>query len=174
MNNQKMSVKCLVIRGVVAALYVVLCLVLEPFSYGAVQVRVAEALCLLPVFGPEYITGVTLGCFLANLLGSTVIDAVFGTLATFLACLATYRLRDLRIRGLALPASVPPVLFNAVIVGLEISFFFSNAPAALPVVLMNMVSVGIGDVISCSVLGVLLVRVIESNKELRRLCAGAE
>ena len=145
MNNQKMSVKRLVIRGVVAALYVVLCLVLEPFSYGAVQVRVAEALCLLPVFGPEYITGVTLGCFLANLLGSTVIDAVFGTLATFLACLATYRLRDLRIRGLALPASVPPVLFNAVIVGLEISFFFSNAPAALPVVLMNMVSVGIGE-----------------------------
>ena len=172
--NKKFSVRTLVRCAMIAAVYTVVCLVLQPFSYGAVQVRVAEALCLLPVFGPEYITGVTLGCFLANLLGSTVIDAVFGTLATFLACLATYRLRDLRIRGLALPASVPPVLFNAVIVGLEISFFFSNAPAALPVVLMNMVSVGIGEVISCSVLGVLLVRVIESNKELRRLCAGAE
>ena len=56
--------------GVVAAIYVVLCLALQPLSYGAVQVRVAEALCLLPVFGAEYIVGVVLGCFLANLLGS--------------------------------------------------------------------------------------------------------
>ena len=52
------------------SLYVVLCLALQPLSYGAVQVRVAEALCLLPVFGPESILGVVLGCFLANLLGS--------------------------------------------------------------------------------------------------------
>ena len=45
----------------------------------AVQVRVAEALCLLPVFGAEYIVGVVLGCFLANLLGSTIVDVIFGT-----------------------------------------------------------------------------------------------
>ena len=68
--------------GMIAAVYVVLCLALQPFSYGAVQVRLAEALCLLPVFGAEYIVGVTLGCLLANALGSTVIDVVFGTLAT--------------------------------------------------------------------------------------------
>ena len=55
MNQKSMSVKRLVRCAVVAALYVVLCLVLQPFSYGAVQVRVAEAFCLLPVFGAEYI-----------------------------------------------------------------------------------------------------------------------
>lgn len=61
--NQNSSVRKLVRCGLVAAIYVVLCLALQPLSYGAVQVRVAEALCLLPVFGTEYILGVVLGCF---------------------------------------------------------------------------------------------------------------
>ena len=85
--NQNFTVRKLARCAVVAALYVVLCMALQPFSYGAVQVRVAEALCLLPVFGAEYIVGVVLGCFLANLLGSTIVDVIFGTLATLLACL---------------------------------------------------------------------------------------
>ena len=155
--------------AMIAAVYVVLCLALQPFSYGAVQVRLAEALCLLPVFGPEYIVGVTLGCLLANALGSTVIDVVFGTLATLLACLVTYVLRNVRIKGLALPASLPPVLFNALIVGWEISVFFSDTPATLPVTLFNMLTVGIGEVISCCILGVLLVRLIETNRQLKKL-----
>ena len=155
--------------AMIAAVYVVLCLALQPFSYGAVQVRLAEALCLLPVFGPEYIVGVTLGCLLANALGSTVIDVVFGTLATLLACLVTYALRNVRVKGLALPASLPPVLFNALIVGWEISVFFSDTPATLPVTLFNMLTVGIGEVISCCILGVLLVRLIETNRELKKL-----
>ena len=67
---------------------------------GRCRCALAEALCLLPVFGAEYIIGVTLGCLLANLLGSTVIDVVFGTLATLLACLVTYKLRDIRVRVL--------------------------------------------------------------------------
>ena len=125
MNMKNLSVRRLVRCAVIAAVYVVVCLVLAPFSYGAVQVRVAEALCLLPVFGAEYIVGVTLGCFLANLLGSTVVDVVFGTLATLLACLVTYKLRDIRVKGLAIPASLPPVVFNMIIVGaFEITFFF--------------------------------------------------
>ena len=95
--NQNPSVRKLVRCGVVAAIYVVLCMALQPLSYGAVQVRVAEALCLLPVFGAEYIAGVVLGCFLANLLGSTIVDVIFGTLATLLACLVTYKLRNIRI-----------------------------------------------------------------------------
>ena len=166
-------VQGLVRCAAIAAVYVVLCLVLAPFSYGAVQVRVAEALCLLPVFGAEYIVGVTLGCFLANLFGSTILDVIFGTLATLLACLVTYRLRNVRIKGLAIPASLPPVLFNAVIVGIEITVFFTDFTAmSAPVWLLcltNGISVGIGEIISCTVLGVALVRLIESNAALRRL-----
>lgn len=167
------SVQRMVHCAVIAAVYVVLCLVLAPFSYGTIQVRVAEALCLLPVFGAEYIIGVTLGCFLANLFGSTIIDVIFGTLATLLACLVTYRLRNLRIKGLAIPASLPPVLFNAVIVGIEITVFFTDysvmsAPLWL-LCLTNGITVGIGEVISCTVLGVALVKLIESNAALRQI-----
>ena len=154
MNQKSMSVKRLVRCAVVAALYVVLCLVLQPFSYGAVQVRVAEAFCLLPVFGAEYIIGVTLGCFLANLL----------------ACLVTYKLRDVRIKGLAIPASLPPVIFNMIIVGaFEITFFFSDSAPTAAMAAFNAVTVGIGEVISCTILGVALVKLIETNASLKKI-----
>ena len=166
--NQNSSVRKLVRCGVVAAIYVVLCLALQPLSYGAVQVRVAEALCLLPVFGTEYILGVVLGCFLANLLGSTIVDVIFGTLAT--------PLRNIRFKGLALPASLPPVLFNAVIIGIEIAVMFPDPSSSAPIWLAcitNGISVGIGELISCTVLGVLLVKIIESNTALSQIF-GAE
>lgn len=170
MKTNKLSVTRLVRCAVIAAVYVVLCLALAPFSYGAVQVRIAEALCLLPVFGAEYIVGVTLGCFLANLLGSTVIDVVFGTLATLLACLVTYKLRDVRVKGLAIPASLPPVVFNMLIVGaFEITFFFSDTAPTAALAAFNAVAVGIGEIISCTVVGVALVKLVESNEGLKRI-----
>ena len=172
--NQNPSVRKLVRCGVVAAIYVVLCMALQPLSYGAVQVRVAEALCLLPVFGAEYIAGVVLGCFLANLLGSTIVDVIFGTLATLLACLVTYKLRNIRFKGLAVAASLPPVLFNAVIIGIEIAVMFPDPTSSAPIWLAcitNGISVGIGELISCTVLGVLLVKIIESSKALRKIFA---
>ena len=170
MNQKKLSVRRLVRCAVIAAVYVVVCLVLAPFSYGAVQVRVAEALCLLPVFGAEYIVGVTLGCFLANLIGSTAIDVVFGTLATLMACLVTYKLRNVRIKGLAIPAALPPVVFNMIIVGaFEITFFFSDGAPTAALAAFNAVTVGIGEIISCTVLGVALVKLIESNDSLHKI-----
>ena len=161
--NQNSSVRKLVHCGMVAAIYVVLCLALQPLSYGAVQVR---------VFGAEYIVGVVLGCFLANLLGSTIVDVIFGTLATLLACLITYKLRNVRFKGLAIAASLPPVLFNAVIIGIEIAVMFPDPTSSAPIWLAcitNGISVGIGELISCTVLGVVLVKLIESNAALRKV-----
>ena len=170
MKTNQLSVVRLVRCAVIAAVYVVLCLALAPFSYGAVQVRIAEALCLLPVFGAEYIVGVTLGFFLANLLGSTVIDVVFGTLATLLACLVTYKLRNVRVKGLAIPASLPPVVFNMLIVGaFEITFFFSDTAPTAALAAFNAVAVGIGEIISCTIVGVALVKLVESNEGLKRI-----
>ena len=170
MKTNQLSVARLVRCAVIAAVYVVLCLALAPFSYGAVQVRIAEALCLLPVFGAEYIVGVTLGCFLANLLGSTVIDVVFGTLATLLACLVTYKLRNVRVKGLAIPASLPPVVFNMLIVGaFEITFFFSDTAPTAALAAFNAVAVGIGEIIICTIVGVALVKLVESNEGLKRI-----
>ena len=153
-SKSKLSVQTLVRCAMIAAVYTVLCLVLQPFSYGAVQVRVAEAFCLLPVFGAEYIAGVTLGCLLANLLGST------------------YALRNVRWKGLAIPASFPPVISNALIVGaFEITVFFSDSAPTATMALFNAVAVAIGEVISCCVLGVALVKLIESNEALNKIFA---
>ena len=173
-NLHHTRVQRIVRCGLVAALYAVLCLILAPLSFHAVQVRIAEALCLLPVFGADYIIGVTVGCFLANLLGVSLgttlaVDVVFGTLATLLACIFTWLLRRFRIRGLALPASLPPVLCNAIIIGLEISFFFTDGAVTGPIILFNMLTVGLGEIISCCILGVLLVRLIETNDRLSAL-----
>ena len=170
--NQNSSVRKLVRCAVVAAIYVVLCMALQPLSYGAVQIRIAEALCLLPVFGVEYIFGVVLGCFLANLLGSTIVDVIFGTLATLLACILTYKLRNFRFKGLAIAASLPPVIVNAVIIGIEIAVLFPDPSSSAPLWLAcitNGISVGIGEIISCGILGVLLVKIIESNTALRKI-----
>lgn len=166
--NTKRLVRC----AMVAAIYTVLCLVFLPFSYGAVQVRIAEALCLLPVFGPEYIVAVTLGCFLSNLLGSTLMDVVFGTAATLLACVVTYLLRNVRFgkQKLAIVPSLPPVVSNAIIVGaLMLTFLIPEAEATLPAALWNGFTVGVGEIISCTILGVALVCLIERVPSLRRL-----
>ena len=169
-----MKTKKLVRCALIAAVYAALCIVLQPLSYNLVQVRVAEMLCLLPVFGTDYIIGVTLGCFMANLLGTALgttvaVDVLFGTVATLLGCVLTWLLRGMRINGLAIPASIPPVVTNALIIGAELSFFFTDGALTGPIVAMNLVTVGIGEFLSCCVLGVALVRLIENNRRLRQL-----
>ena len=142
------------------------------FSYGAVQVRVAEALCLLPVFGAEYIVGVVLGCFLANLLGSTIVDVIFGTLATLLACVVTYKLRNVRFKGLAIVPSCRPcssMLSSSALRSPSCSPIPSSSAPLWLACITNGISVGIGELISCTVLGVLLVKIVETNTSLRKV-----
>ena len=158
--------------AMIAALYTAVSLLLAPLSYGAVQVRIAEALTLLPVFSPDAIIGVTLGCLLTNLLGSSPFDAVFGTLATLIAALLTWKLRQIRWRSLPVASALMPVLVNAVVVGAEITFFFTDVPVTGAVLAFNMITVGLGEVISCMVLGLLLVRGIEKNHTLRSFFCG--
>lgn len=165
---KQFSSKQLVRCAMIAALYTAVSLAFAPLSYGPMQVRFAEALCLLPIFAPDAIIGVTLGCLLTNLLGSSPIDAVFGTLATLMAAVVTYKLRNLRWHGLPVWSAFSPVVFNALIIGAEITFFFMDAPATGAVLAMNMLTVGIGEVLSCVLLGLVLVRVIEKNSALRK------
>ncbi|WP_367925424.1 QueT transporter family protein [uncultured Ruthenibacterium sp.] len=152
--------------ALIAGIYVVLCLVLQPFSYGPIQVRVSEALTLLPVFTPDAIWAVTLGCFLSNMFSMSPWDMLFGTLATFLAAICTYQLRRIRFKGLPVLSCLPPILFNAVIVGAEITYIFMPETASVPVLLFNMVTVGLGEVVSCGILGLLLVKTIERTPQL--------
>lgn len=142
------SVRFAANAAVIAAIYVVLTYVFAWCASGAVQVRVAEALTILPVFTTAAIPGLAVGCLLANLLtGCALWDVVFGTLATLLGAIGT---RLLRKRGFL--ASLPPILANVLIVPWVLRFVYGDA---WPVWLL-MLTVGAGELISCGVLGGIL------------------
>ena len=147
------NTRTLVRAALIAALYTVLTLLLQPLSYGEVQIRFSEALTLLPILLPEAVPALAVGCLLANILGGcTIFDIVFGTLATLLAALCTRRLRD-RIWL----AALMPVLFNGVIVGAVVHYCY--APVfPLP---LSMLSVAAGEAVACLVVGPLLIRVMQ-------------
>ena len=141
------SVRDITIAAVIAALYAALTVVFAPISYGAVQFRIAEALTLLPVLLPQAIPGLAVGCLVSNLIGGYgVWDVVFGTLATLLAALLTYGLR----KNIWL-AVAPPVLVNAVVIGLLLHFVLK-----LPLI-PTMGTVGLGQLAVVVVLGIPLI-----------------
>lgn len=134
--------------AVIAALYVVLTYVFAWCASGAVQVRVAEALTILPVFTAAAVPGLAIGCLIANLLtGCALWDVVFGTLATLLGAIGTRILRKKRFL-----ATLPPMLANVLIVPWVLRFVYGDA---WPIWLL-MLTVGAGEVISCCGLGTLL------------------
>lgn len=111
------SAKSIAINGMIAALYFILTLLSAPIAYGQIQFRIAELLVLLCFWRPDFIVGVTLGCFLANINSSLgPYDMLFGTLATFLSCLMVAFSPKL------LLACVWPVAVNAFVVGAELYF----------------------------------------------------
>lgn len=169
MSKTRFTTKQLTTAAVIAAVYAALTLLLPVPQYGGVQLRVAEAMTVLPFFFPEAIPGLTVGCFLANLLGSPyMLDWIFGTLATLIAAIWTAKLHH---RALA---PVPPVVCNMVIVGAEIAYFATLDGAAFwPAYALNAFTVGLGEAIACGVLGTLLVRLLPKVPSLRRYMAPA-
>ena len=135
--------------ALIAAIYVVLTYIFAPFSFGEIQVRISEALTILPVFTPAAIPGLFVGCLLGNMLGGALLpDIIFGSLATLIGAFFTWKLRN------AHPffAPVPPILANTVIVPFVLRYAYG---ILLPVPFM-MLTVGVGEIISCGVLGLLL------------------
>lgn len=133
----------------IAAVYVVLTFVFAPISFGEIQVRISEALTILPVFTPAAVPGLFVGCLLGNMLsGAYLPDVIFGSLATLLGAIGTRALRN------AFPflAPIPPIIANALIVPFVLRYTYG---VALPIPLM-MLTVGVGEVISCGGLGLIL------------------
>ena len=144
--------KTLARGAIIAALYAVLTLLLQPLSYGEVQIRFSEALTLLPILMPEAVPALAVGCLLANVLGGCMlVDIVFGTLATLLAAICTRRLRER-----FWLAALMPVLFNGVIVGSVVHYCYAPM-IALP---LCMLSVAAGEAVDCLVVGPVLLRVL--------------
>lgn len=136
--------------AMIAALYVVLTLAINAFGLasGAIQVRVSEALTILPYFTPAAIPGLFIGCLLSNTItGCALFDIIFGSIATLLGAVGTYLLR--RHKWLS---PVSPIIANTIIVPFVLSYVYGT-PGTIPYL---MLTVGIGEVLSCGVLGMVL------------------
>ena len=158
-ETKTLNVQFVAQAAMIAAIYVVLTLLFAPFAYGEVQVRLSEALTILPVFTPAAVPGLFVGCLLSNILGGCIVpDIIFGSLATLTGAVFTYLLRN-QSRFLA---PLPPILANALIVPFVLRFGY-QVPLPIP---FMMLTVGIGEVISCGVLGMILYAALYRYKNL--------
>ena len=158
MQNRRASILKLTQGAAIAALYVVLTLIFAPISFGEMQVRISEALTILPLFTPAAIPGLFVGCILANLLGGAIVwDVVFGSLATLIGAVGGYLLRKNRWL-----VPLPTVLANGIIVPFVLRYGYQ---VPLPIPLM-MVYVAVGEIISCYGLGELLCSVLLRHRHI--------
>ena len=142
--------------AVIAALYVVLTLVFAPISFGEMQLRVAEALTILPLFTTAAIPGLFVGCVIANLLGGAIIwDVIFGSIATLIGAVFSYMLRKNRWL-----VPIPAILSNTVIVPFVLKYGYG---VELPIPLI-MLYILIGEIGGCYILGELLATVLMPHK----------
>lgn len=144
--------------ALIAAAYTVFTVIVPPLSFGAIQLRLSEALTVLPVCFPSAIPGLTVGCLLSNFIGLSSglnpaggWDLLLGTLATALAAVGSYALRRVTVRGLPLFSTLCPVISNGLIVGAELYWLYGGFP--LPV---HMLWIAVGELLPCTVGGLLL------------------
>lgn len=145
--------------AMIAAAYAVLTLAFPALSYGLIQVRISEALCILPFFMGEAVWGLTAGCFVANLIGvasgaTLPWDVLIGTAATLIAAVVT---RRIRIKWFV---PLPAVIANAVLVGTMLTYVIMPGAEAVPLG-FNILTVGVGEAIACYALGMPLFAVME-------------
>lgn len=144
--------------AMIAAAYAVLTLAFPAFSYGPVQLRVSEALCVLPFFMGEAVLGLTSGCLIANLIGVSLgitlpWDVLIGTGATFIAAFIS---RRIRFKWLV---PLPAVISNALLVGIMLTYIIMPGAESAPL-WFNIITVGVGEALACYVLGMPLFAII--------------
>ena len=138
--------------AVIGALYVILTMISHIFGLDSgmlpfgIQCRISEARCLLPLFAPEAVAGLTVGCLIANLLvGGLWQDIVFGTLATLFGAIAARLLRRF-----VFLVPIPNILSNTLIIPLVLRYVYA-AEEALPFLYL---SIGLSELLSSGVLGI--------------------
>ena len=152
-----------VIAALYAALTVVQGLIAPETASMAVQFRISEAMTLLCCITSAAIPGLTLGCFLANFLfmNALPMDMIIGSLATLLAGLAMYALRNVQWKKLPLLAALMPAIFNGIIIGLELEIFFIEGPFRFTSFLVQGGCVALGELVVCYTLGLLLYKALD-------------
>ena len=139
--------------AIIAAIYAATTLAIAPFAYGSIQFRISEILVLLALFDPLYISGLTLGCLIANMLGPNgLLDIIFGTLATFISLIAIYFtgkiIKNYKLKLIL--SSIWPTIINGLIIG-----WMLNKLYKLPLIL-SMGEVAIGEFVVVTIIGVPL------------------
>ena len=143
--------------AMIATIYVVLTVVFAPFSFGQVQVRISEALTILPFFTPAAIPGLYIGCLIGNIIGGAILpDIIFGSLATLIGATFTYLLR----KQSKFLAPIPPIAANTIIVPFVLYYAYG---ITLPIPLL-MLGLLIGELISCGLLGMILLTSLEKHR----------
>lgn len=154
MKNRESTV-FIVKSAVIAALYAIMTVVISPLSYGMVQCRFSESLIMLCAFTPAAIPGLTVGCLVANIFSFNPIDMICGTTATLLSAVVGYKLRKVKIGGIPWLTPLPAVIFNMIIIGLELSVYLPIEGRGFFIgFLIQALSVFIGQVIACYIFGV--------------------
>lgn len=146
--------------AVIAAVYVVLTLAINAFNLanGAIQVRISESLTILPFFTPAAVPGLFVGCLLSNFItGAPIWDVIFGSLATLIGALGTYFLRKQKWL-----APLPPMIANILIIP-PVLYYAYHIPGSIP---FFMLTVGIGEFISCGILGMLLLFLLQKYRHV--------
>lgn len=150
--NTRLNTRFLTQAAVIAALYAALTLTLSFMAYKDLQIRVAEALTILPFFTPAAIPGLAIGCAIANIFSPLgPIDIVVGGIASFMAAFLSYKMPQKWL------VPVPPIILNGVIVGLEL-YLIADLP-----LLPSMGWVALGEIIACFGLGYPLLLLLEKN-----------
>ena len=154
----------LIARGaVVAALYTVLSYLTQSMQIAFFQIRPAEALCVLPLFMPEAVGGLFIGCIISNLIcGCLPLDVVFGSLATLIGALCAFWLSRLP-RKYKWCATIPTILSNAAIIPPILIFEYGSTDAYFFLLL----TVFVGELISAGILGSLLYYALERTRLFR-------
>ncbi len=166
MKNSK-AARNITTAAVIAALYTALTYASATLglAYGPIQFRFSEALTVLPIFTPSAVLGLTVGCFISNIASFNPIDMLFGTAATLIAALLTRGCRNIKTFKMPLLSLFPPVIVNAVLVGLEISLFYLDGFTLLGFVL-SFFEVGLSQLLVCYGLGLPLYFALNKHSKL--------
>ena len=156
MKSPAISKKSLALNAIYMSLYVVITIMLQPFSYGQIQVRVSEALCILPLYDKLSIISITLGCLISNTYMGNIYDMIFGTLATFIGLIFTYLLRKKNF----FVATSPTLISNAIIIPFVLKYGYGFNDV---VIYMQALFILLGEAISVYFIGYLIRPFIKNN-----------
>lgn len=139
-------------------------------AYSAVQFRLSEVLTVLPLFTPAAVPGLAVGCILSDLMSTaSPVDILIGPLATLIAAKLTRLLRHVRIGKYPFLSLLMPVLVNGVMIGAELTVFYSSGKAGLTFFLTSCLSVAFGEAVICFVPGSALAMFLDGNDRMKNL-----